>query len=104
MRSQSIRQQAMSVSGASREQERAMSKDQMRGKSPDGMTQNSEGLKRRDLLLNGSSLFAAAALTGLRFATPSASTATTGDYTGTPPSPARLRSGDTLRRGHTRGI
>src|SRR5260370_32185149 len=70
MRSQSIRQQAMSVSGASREQERAMSKDQMRGKSPDGMTQNSEGLKRRDLLLNGSSLLAASALSGVGFATP----------------------------------
>jgi arylsulfatase A-like enzyme len=70
MHSQSIRQQAMSVSGASREQERAMSKDQMRGKSPDGMTQNSEGLKRRDLLLNGSSLLAASALSGVGFATP----------------------------------
>src|SRR5260370_1494443 len=70
MRSQSIRQQAMSVSGASREQERAMSKDQMRGRAPDGMTQNSEGLKRRDLLVNGSSLLAASALSGVGFATP----------------------------------
>src|ERR1700688_16124 len=37
----------------STEKERVMSKDQERGKSEDGMTQNGEGLKRRDLLLSG---------------------------------------------------
>ena len=31
-----------------------MSKDQEHGKSEDGITQNGEGLKRRDLLLSGS--------------------------------------------------
>jgi len=42
-----------------------MSKDQMRGKSEDPITQNGEGLKRRDLLLSGSSLLlAASALSG----------------------------------------
>ena len=33
-----------------------MTNDQMPGKSEDDITQNSEGLKRRDLLLSGSSL------------------------------------------------
>ena len=46
-----------------------MSKDQMRGKSEDGITQNSEGLKRRDLLLSGTSLLAASALSGAGLAT-----------------------------------
>ena len=48
-----------------------MSKDQVRGKSEDSITQNCEGLKRRDLLLSGSSLLlAASALSGAGFATP----------------------------------
>jgi hypothetical protein len=44
-----------------------MSEDQMLGKPVDGVTQNSGGLKRRDLLLSGSSLLAASVLssTGL---------------------------------------
>ena len=46
-----------------------MSKDQMRGKSEDGIT-HGEGLKRRDLLLSGSSLVAASALLGAGIATP----------------------------------
>jgi arylsulfatase A-like enzyme len=41
----------------------------MRGKPKDGITQNSEGLKRRDLLLSGSSLVAASALLGAGRAT-----------------------------------
>jgi hypothetical protein len=41
-----------------------MSKDAMRGKSEDGITPNSEGLKRRDVLLSGTSLVAASALLG----------------------------------------
>ena len=47
-----------------------MSKDQMVGKSEDHVNQNSEGLKRRDLLLSGSSLVAASALMGAGVATP----------------------------------
>ncbi len=47
-----------------------MSKDQVRGKSEDGMTQSGGGLKRRDLLLSGSSLLAASALSEANFATP----------------------------------
>ena len=47
-----------------------MSTDQIRGKSDKSITQKSEGLKRRDLLLSGTSLFAASALTGAGFATP----------------------------------
>ncbi len=47
-----------------------MSNDQMRGKSEDDTAQNSEGLKRRDLLLSGTSLVAASALLGAGFATP----------------------------------
>ena len=39
-----------------------MSKHQIRGKLEDGVTQNSSGLKRRDLLLSGSSLLAASVL------------------------------------------
>jgi arylsulfatase A-like enzyme len=46
-----------------------MSKDKGREKSEDGSTPNSGGLKRRDLLLSGTSLVAAAALTGADFAT-----------------------------------
>ena len=42
----------------------------MRGKSENGITQNSEGLKRRDLLLSGTSLVAASALAGSGFAAP----------------------------------
>jgi arylsulfatase len=41
-----------------------MSKDQRHGKSEDGIAPNSNGLKRRDLLLSGSSLVAASALLG----------------------------------------
>jgi hypothetical protein len=41
-----------------------MSKDQMPGKSEKGVTSSSEGLKRRDLLLSGTSLVAASALLG----------------------------------------
>ena len=39
-------------------------------KSEDGVTQNSEGLKRRDLLLSGTSLVAASALLGAGLASP----------------------------------
>ena len=46
-----------------------MSTDQMRRKSEKGTTQNSEGLKRRDLLLSGTSLVAASALLGVGMAT-----------------------------------
>ncbi len=47
-----------------------MSEEQVRGKSEDAITQNGEGLKRRDLLLSGSSLLlAASALSGAGFAT-----------------------------------
>jgi arylsulfatase A-like enzyme len=53
----------------STEREHVMSTDQMRGKSEKSITQNSEGLKRRDLLLCGTSLVAASALTGVGFAT-----------------------------------
>ena len=41
-----------------------MSNDQEHGKSEDGITPNRNGLKRRDLLLSGSSLVAASALLG----------------------------------------
>ena len=47
-----------------------MSKDHVNGKSEDGMTQSGGALKRRDLLLSGSSLLAASALSGASFATP----------------------------------
>src|ERR1700693_5915381 len=48
-----------------------MSQDQLCGKSEDGITQNGEGLKRRDLLLSGSSLLlAASALSGAGLVTP----------------------------------
>jgi arylsulfatase len=47
-----------------------MSKDQTRGKPENGITQNREGLKRRDLLLSGTSLLAASALAGAGFASP----------------------------------
>ena len=46
-----------------------MSKDQAGGKSEDGMTQSSEGLKRRDLLMRGTSLMAASAVLGAGLAT-----------------------------------
>jgi hypothetical protein len=46
-----------------------MSKDPMPGKSENGRAQHSEGLKRRDLLLSGTSLVAASALLGAGFAT-----------------------------------
>jgi arylsulfatase A-like enzyme len=46
-----------------------MSNDEVRGKSKDGVTQNSEGLKRRDLLLRGTSLAAASAVLGAGLAT-----------------------------------
>jgi len=46
-----------------------MSDDQVRGKPEDGVTQDSGGLKRRDLLLSGSSLLAASVLSGAGLAT-----------------------------------
>src|SRR5947199_490672 len=70
MPSRSTPRQAMSVSGASSEKECVMSKDHVNGKSEDGMTQSGGALKRRDLLLSGSSLLAASALSGAGFATP----------------------------------
>ena len=48
----------------SRERERIMSTDQGNGKSEGSAAPNSEGVKRRDLLLSGSSLVAASALLG----------------------------------------
>jgi len=47
-----------------------MSKDQTRGKSENGMAQNGGGLKRRDLLLSGSSLVAASTLSAVGLTTP----------------------------------
>jgi sulfatase-like protein len=47
-----------------------MTKDTVQGKSKDGSTQNSGGLKRRDLLLRGTSLMAASALFGADVAPP----------------------------------
>src|SRR5947199_6571513 len=70
MPNRSTPRQAMSVSGASSEKECVMSKDHVNGKSEDGMTQSGGALKRRDLLLSGSSLLAASALSGAGFATP----------------------------------
>ena len=46
-----------------------MNKDHKHGKSKDSITQNSDGLKRRDLLLSGTSLVAASALLGAGVAT-----------------------------------
>jgi arylsulfatase A-like enzyme len=46
-----------------------MSKDECSGEFKDGITQSSDGLKRRDLLLRGTSLVAVSALTGAGFAT-----------------------------------
>jgi arylsulfatase A-like enzyme len=46
-----------------------MIQDKERGKSEDSITLNSEGLKRRDLLLSGTSLVAASALLGTGLAT-----------------------------------
>ena len=46
-----------------------MSGDQVRGKSEHSISQTSVGLKRRDLLLSGTSLVAASALLGAGFAT-----------------------------------
>jgi arylsulfatase len=46
-----------------------MSNDQGRAKSEDGTALNREGLKRRDLLLSGTSLVAASALSGVGIAT-----------------------------------
>ena len=46
-----------------------MSRDQVPGKSESSVTQHSEGLKRRDLLLSGTSLVAASALLGAGVAT-----------------------------------
>ena len=48
------------------ERTQGMIRDNEREKSEDGVTQNSEGLKRRDLLLSGTSLMAASALLGDR--------------------------------------
>ena len=46
-----------------------MSSDESGGKSENGVTQNSEGLKRRDLLMRGTSLVAASAVLGAGLAT-----------------------------------
>jgi arylsulfatase len=63
-----------------------MSEDQGRGKSEDGTAQNSEGLKRRDLLLSGTSLVAASALLGAGFAAPAqAQQPASAPSTGKPP-------------------
>ena len=53
-----------------------MSTDQENGKSEGGAAPNSEGLKRRDLLLSGSSLVAASALLGAGVTNSGASAAT----------------------------
>ena len=47
-----------------------MSNDPMNGKSEDGIAQNGEGLKRRDLLLSSTSLLAASAWLGAGVTTP----------------------------------
>ena len=47
-----------------------MSEDQVGGKSDDGVKQGGGGLKRRDLLLSGTSLLAASALSGAGLPTP----------------------------------
>jgi arylsulfatase A-like enzyme len=47
-----------------------MTKEQVAGKSEEGINQNSEGLKRRDLLLSGTSLVAASALAATGLTTP----------------------------------
>ena len=62
-----------------------MSNDPMHGKSKDGIAQNSEGFKRRDLLLSGTSLLAASALLGAGVDDPRASAATSRPPTGQPP-------------------
>jgi len=49
-----------------------MSKDKIQGTSKDGIASNGEGLKRRDLLLSGTSLMAASALLGVRVSLPPA--------------------------------
>jgi arylsulfatase len=46
-----------------------MSNDEVRGKSKNGITPNNEGLKRRDLLMRGTSLVAASAVLGAGLAT-----------------------------------
>jgi len=51
------------------ERESVMKEEKVRGKSEDGIDQNSAGIKRRDLLLSGTSLAAASALAGGGFAT-----------------------------------
>jgi len=62
-----------------------MSRDEKSAKSEDGIRQNSEGVKRRDLLLSGSSLVAASALLGAAGAAP----AQAQQATRTPPSGQR---------------
>ncbi len=47
-----------------------MSKDEKRGRSEDGVKRNGEGVKRRDLLLSGTSLVAASALSSAGVASP----------------------------------
>jgi arylsulfatase A-like enzyme len=47
-----------------------MTKDSMQGKSENDITQNTDGLKRRDLLLSGSSLVAASALSAVGVTAP----------------------------------
>src|SRR5436190_12438076 len=53
----------------STERKHVMSKDQKREKSDNGITQSSDGLKRRDLLLSSTSMLAASAMLGAGFAT-----------------------------------
>ena len=63
-----------------------MSDDNMRDKPEAGVTPNSEGLKRRDLLLNSTSLLAATALAGANIATPAqAQQPATAPSSGKPP-------------------
>jgi len=63
-----------------------MSNDQGRAKSEDGTALNREGLKRRDLLLSGTSLVAASALSGVGIATSAqAQQPASTPWTGKPP-------------------
>jgi hypothetical protein len=63
-----------------------MSNGPVNGKSRDGIAQNSEGLKRRDLLLSGTSLVAASALLSAGVATPAqAQQPTSAALNGRPP-------------------
>ena len=79
MPSRSTRRQAMSASDASSEINRKRAHHEYgprNGKSEDSATPNSEGVKRRDLLLSGSSLVAASACWAPALTTPCESAAT----------------------------